>query len=94
MSRITKASNPELFCAYEHCNRRLSKAQLSHNAIKDEFFDLEHKARYCSRRHKELAAQQRRRLQRRADAARAAGDAARADELLRSAEARKVDRYA
>lgn len=66
MTRMTKASNPEIYCHYEHCRKRLSSKQLARNARKER--DMNHRwvALYCCRRHKELATQQRRDARRRA----------------------------
>jgi hypothetical protein len=62
--RYTKARNPERFCAYEHCSKRLSRDQLRWNAEQKAHFNEGRMARYCCRAHKELAAQQRRRARR------------------------------
>lgn len=72
MIRPTKKTAPELFCAFARCNKRLSKAQLRHNAERLYYQDAEHVAQYCCRAHKEQAAQQRRREARRALASGAA----------------------
>lgn len=61
LSRMTtsKETHPDLYCHYAHCHRKLSQRQLARNRIQAEFFNDDQMARYCCRRHKELARQNR-----------------------------------
>lgn len=67
MSIPTKATNPELFCAYEHCQSQLPESRRMHNYLVESGGSFKLPAKYCSRQHKEAAAQQRRAAARRAN---------------------------
>lgn len=66
MARMTKDTNPELYCHYEHCRKRLSSRQLQWSAKAEREGNVRLVTKYCCRRHKELATQQRRNAKRRA----------------------------
>lgn len=59
---MQKFKTPE--CAYEHCHKHLSIEQHSLNRSKLDMGSSHAMALYCCRRHKELAAQRRRRTAR------------------------------
>lgn len=60
----TRKTNPEMFCAYQHCGALLSVDQLAVNDLIAQGAWHSTPAKYCCRRHKELATQQRRRAAR------------------------------